>query len=62
MAKDHGMQTKYETLQFLSIILKDIDDNKPVFVLGESVDYEYNFEVNENNLPNTLIGKFHFET
>lgn len=61
VAKDHGMQTKYETLQFLSIILKDIDDNKPVFVLGESVDYEYNFEVNENNLPNTLIGKLKAE-
>lgn len=60
VARDHGTQTTYETLHFLSIILKDVDDNKPRFISSDDGDgtSEYTFFVNENNPPDYLIGNF----
>lgn len=56
IAKDHGTQTTYETIQFLTVMLKDIDDNKPMFQPRDG-SYEYIFPVNENNREKQLIGK-----
>lgn len=57
IAKDHGTQTTYETIQFLTVILKDVDDNRPKFVAKGDGSYDYAFTVNENNKKNQLIGE-----
>ncbi|XP_065199853.1 cadherin-87A [Planococcus citri] len=61
VAKDRGTQTTYETSQYLNIILKDIDDNKPMFLSSEDGTSEYTFTVNENNPPDYLMGKVQAE-
>lgn len=58
IARDHGTQTTYETFQFLTIILKDVDDNKPMFVRASDGSFDYEFIVKENNVANYLIGNF----
>lgn len=57
VARDHGTQTPYKTLQALTIVLLDIDDNKPIFESTEESNYEYKFSINENNAINTPLGK-----
>jgi len=57
VARDHGTQAWYETLQSLTIALLDVDDNKPVFETNEEGSYEYRFSLNENNAVNTLLGE-----
>ncbi|KAK9508052.1 hypothetical protein O3M35_007799 [Rhynocoris fuscipes] len=53
VAKDHGSPTWYETLQFLTIVLQDSDDNVPLFSSTEPVI----FYVKENAPPHSKIGR-----
>lgn len=55
MARDHGTQTTYETLQYLTISLIDVNDNKPAFIT-DLADNQYVFHVKENGDVNKKIG------
>ncbi|RZF35066.1 hypothetical protein LSTR_LSTR009658 [Laodelphax striatellus] len=56
VARDHASPTWYEALQFLTIILKDVDDNVPEFP-SENSTKPYIFNVIENTPSHRKIGK-----
>ncbi|XP_064457989.1 cadherin-87A-like isoform X2 [Ornithodoros turicata] len=47
VARDHGSPSQFETLRFLTVVLKDIDDNVPLFPRTPSTT-PYVFHVKEN--------------
>ncbi|XP_076318163.1 cadherin 87A isoform X1 [Tachypleus tridentatus] len=57
-AKDHGSPMPFETLQFLTIVLKDVDDNIPQFTRTQSTN-PYVFNINENAPLGTPVGQLH---
>lgn len=52
VARDHGSQTWHEGIQFLTIVIKDIDDNLPRYTSTDP----YVFHVKENLPASTRIG------
>lgn len=55
VAKDHGYPTWYETLSYLTVLLVDINDNRPEFPDSKSSN-PYMFYVSENDERNLRIG------
>lgn len=56
VAMDHGSPTWYETLRFLTVLLVDINDNRPEFPDSASAN-PYRFYIKENSERNIRIGK-----
>lgn len=56
VARDHATPNWYEALQFLTIVLKDVDDNVPEFPAESNG--TYTFHVMENTPSHRRIGKF----
>lgn len=56
VAKDHGTPAPFETLRFLTVVLKDIDDNAPLFPRTQSTN-PYVFHIKENLSPGFPVGK-----
>ncbi|KAH9361521.1 hypothetical protein HPB48_001377 [Haemaphysalis longicornis] len=56
VAKDHGTPAPFETLRFLTVVLKDIDDNAPLFPRTQSTT-PYVFHIKENLNPGFPVGK-----
>ncbi|XP_072154327.1 cadherin-87A isoform X2 [Bemisia tabaci] len=56
VARDQGSPTWYESLRFLTIVLEDVDDNKPTF-MKENASASFLFQVRENNPLHLRIGK-----
>ncbi|XP_027213278.2 cadherin-87A [Penaeus vannamei] len=56
VAKDQGSPISYETLRFLTVLLEDVNDNRPVFPRS-SMPHAYHFSVAENTAKHTLIGQ-----
>ncbi|XP_067010919.2 cadherin-87A [Anabrus simplex] len=56
VARDYGKPTPKETLQFLTILLVDTDDNKPEFPMDDT-SLPYRFKVPENSRKDLFIGK-----
>jgi len=61
VARDHGTPVAFETLRFLNVVVKDIDDNKPKFpeLLDKNLPGEYviKFTVNEEQAPGQYVGR-----
>lgn len=56
VAMDHGTPTWYETLRFLTVLLVDINDNRPEFPDSISAN-PYRFYIQENSGKDIRIGK-----
>lgn len=56
VAKDHGTPAPFETLRFLTVVLKDIDDNAPLFSRTRSTT-PYVFHIKENLNHGFPVGK-----
>lgn len=56
VAKDHGTPAPFETLRFLTVVLKDIDDNAPLFPRTQSTN-PYIFHIKENLNAGFPVGK-----
>ncbi|KAK8743275.1 hypothetical protein OTU49_001344 [Cherax quadricarinatus] len=56
VAKDQGSPISYETLRFLTVLVEDVNDNRPEFPKS-SVPQAYRFNVIENTAKHTLIGQ-----
>ncbi|KAL1434560.1 hypothetical protein MTO96_011649 [Rhipicephalus appendiculatus] len=56
VAKDHGTPAPFETLRFLTVVLKDIDDNAPLFPRTRSTT-PYVFHIKENLNHGFHVGK-----
>nr|XP_053634394.1 LOW QUALITY PROTEIN: cadherin-87A-like [Cherax quadricarinatus] len=56
VAKDQGSPISYETLRFLTVLVEDVNDNRPEFHKS-SVPQAYRFNVIENTAKHTLIGQ-----
>lgn len=52
-----GEPKSYESLQKLTIMIKDMDDNKPEFTRNDNSDESYTFNFPENQPKGTIIGK-----
>ena len=58
VAKDRGIQTSYETLRLLTVIVEDEDDNHPEFPTERrSQVAPYHFRIEENVRPDTAVGQ-----
>lgn len=57
VAKDHGYPTWYETLSYLTVLLVDVNDNRPEFPDSKNTN-PYIFYVAENDERNLRIGKW----
>lgn len=55
-ARDHGMPKWYETLCYLTILLVDMDDNRPEFPDSKTTN-PYTFYISENDAPGVRIGQ-----
>lgn len=55
---DHGSPTWYETLRFLTVLLVDINDNRPEFPDSANAN-PYRFYIKENSPENIRIGKIY---
>ncbi|KAK8407296.1 hypothetical protein O3P69_002092 [Scylla paramamosain] len=56
MAKDQGSPISYETLRFLTVVVKDQNDNRPMFP-KDNLPQSYRFSITENTAKHTLIGQ-----
>lgn len=56
MAKDQGSPISYETLRFLTVLVEDQNDNRPMFPI-DNLPQSYRFSILENTAKHTLIGK-----
>lgn len=56
VAKDQGSPISYETLRFLTVLLEDVNDNRPVFPKND-MSQAYRFSIVENAAKHTLIGQ-----
>ncbi|KAG7153827.1 Cadherin-87A-like [Homarus americanus] len=56
VAKDQGSPISYETLRFLTVLLEDMNDNRPVFPKNR-MPQAYRFSVVENTAKHTFIGQ-----
>lgn len=56
MAKDQGSPISYETLRFLTVLVEDQNDNRPMFPI-DSLPQSYRFSIPENTAKHTLIGR-----
>ena len=60
VAKDGGLQTSYETLRLLTVIVDDRNDNQPEFrPERRSQVAPYHFRIEENVRPDTAVGQVH---
>jgi len=58
VAKDRGIQTSYETLRLLTVIVDDANDNEPEFPAERrSQVAPYHFRIEENVRPDTAVGQ-----
>ncbi|KAL3182236.1 hypothetical protein MRX96_007436 [Rhipicephalus microplus] len=58
VAKDHGTPAPFETLRFLTVVLKDIDDNAPLFPRTRvTLRTPYVFHIKENLSSGFHVGK-----
>ena len=58
VAKDGGLQTTYETLRLLTVIVDDEDDNPPQFPAERRTQVApYYFRIKENVRPDTAVGE-----
>ncbi|CAL4115826.1 unnamed protein product, partial [Meganyctiphanes norvegica] len=59
VAKDQGSPISYETLRFLTVVLEDENDNRPMFPKRDSMNMgqQYKFSVEENAPKNTRLGQ-----
>jgi Cadherin domain len=58
VAKDGGLQTSYETLRLLTVIVDDEDDNQPQFPPERRTKVApYHFRIEENVRPDTAVGQ-----
>lgn len=55
MAKDQGSPISYETLRFLTVVVEDQNDNRPMFP-KDNLPQSYRFSITENTAKHTLIG------
>ncbi|XP_071526000.1 cadherin-87A [Panulirus ornatus] len=60
VAKDQGSPTFYETLRFLTVLVEDMNDNRPEFPKS-SMPQAYRFSVSENTAKHTLVGELRAE-
>lgn len=56
VARDHGNPAPFETLRFLTVVLKDIDDNAPLFPRTKASS-PYIFHIKENLNPGFHVGR-----
>ncbi|CAN7991662.1 unnamed protein product, partial [Ixodes pacificus] len=56
VARDHGNPAPFETLRFLTVVLKDIDDNAPLFPRTKESS-PYMFHIKENLNPGFHVGR-----
>ncbi|XP_050727023.1 cadherin-87A-like [Eriocheir sinensis] len=56
MAKDQGSPISYETLRFLTVVVEDQNDNRPMFPV-DNMSQSYRFSIPENTAKHTLIGQ-----
>ena len=53
VARDHGKPVSFETLRFVSIVIKDVNDHEPMFKTNE----EIRFTVPEEEEPGYFVGR-----
>ena len=53
VAKDHGEPVSFETLRFVTIVIKDMNDHEPMFKTNE----EIRFTVPEEEEPGYFVGR-----